>query len=228
MERNEIKSSDHIAYVVASLAILALLAFFASRSVIVIHKMELPILRFQAGLFNYFLSGHDYEIELYRIQNINNVLDEEFTKNNNYSTIKTDILKEAVRTSSTHTRNSTRILVFIFLGSVGLLIVCTVIRARNRLYEKRENIRSFQDKGVEGYIRLVGPHLEAGMIELIKRSPTPDHLGNAFRTAREKVNIPCSVAARLFPRGSRERLVLLEYGKAKVRFAENPEGHCNV
>jgi len=54
-------------------------------------------------------------------------------------------------------------------------------------------------------------------------------LGDAFNTAREKVNIPCSVAARLFPKGFRERLVLLEYGKTKVViFAKDPEDPCNT
>ncbi len=91
-----------------------------------------------------------------------------------------------------------------------------------------ENISAFQGNGVEGFIQLVGKHVEPGTIELIKRSPTSCNLGQAFRAARENVNIPCSAAARLFPRGSRERLALLEYGKANVRFAEDPEDKCNA
>lgn len=82
--------------------------------------MELPILRFQASLLSYCFSGSDYGIELNRIQNIKNVLDEEFAKTNSYSTIKTDIFRRSVQISSLHTKNCMRILVCIFLGSLGL------------------------------------------------------------------------------------------------------------
>lgn len=229
MERNEIRSPDHIVYVVASLTMLALLAFFASQSVIVVHRIELPVLRFQAELFSRLFPGTDYEVESYRIQSIKNALDAEFAKKNSYPAIRKDMLKKAVRASSVHTRDRTRILVSILLGSFGLIMIGTVMRVRGRLYETRESIRPFQGNGVEGFVRLVGQHLDPGMVELVKRSPTPRHLVNAFAAAREKVNIPCSVAARLFPRGSQERLAVLEYGKAKVTFAEGPEERsCNA
>ncbi len=223
MERNEIKSSDHVVYIAASVAILALLAFFAARSVLVLHRFELPALYFQAHLFSHVFVSEDYETESCQIQNIRNALDAEFIKRNNYSSIKAETLRKIVRSSSAHTRNCTRVLVSVFLGSFGLLITGMVVRARNRLYETRENVRSIQQNGVEGFIRLIGQHLDPGTMELVRRSPTPRNLENAFRAAREKVNIPCSVAARLFPRRSKERLALLEYGKAKVRFAEDPQ-----
>ncbi len=94
-------------------------------------------MRFQAGLFSYVFPGPDYEIESYRIQKINNVLDSEFVKKKNYSTIKADKLRKAVMASSVHTRNCARILASLFLGSFGMVIIVKAMRVRNRLYEKR-------------------------------------------------------------------------------------------
>lgn len=223
MERNEIKSSDHVVYFAAGIGILALLAFFALRSVLVLHRFELPALNFQAHFFSHIFPSPEYETESYKIQGIRDTLDAQLTKRNNYSTINADVLRRIIRSSSEHTRNCARVLVSVFLGLLGLLLTGIVIRARNRLYETPENVRVPRQNGVEGFILLVGQHLDPGTIELVTRSPTPRNLENAFRAARERVNIPCSVAARLFPKRSKERLALLEYGKANVKFAEDPQ-----
>jgi hypothetical protein len=224
LERSEIKSSDNIAYIVASLAILALLAFFASRSAIVLHRFELPVLHFQASLYARVFSHPDYETELYRIRAIRNALDAEFVKRGSYEALGPDMLRKAVASSSVHTGKCTRILASISFGSFGLIITGMVMRARRRLYRTRGDVGRLEQKGVDGFIRLVGGHLDPETIALVERCPTPGNLGHAFSIVREKVNVPCSVVARLFPRGSEERLVLLEYGKAKVKFAQNPKG----
>lgn len=228
MERGETKSPDNIAYVAASLAILAALAVFAWRSVIVLHRIELPVLHFQANLYAHAFSHPDYEIELHRIRAIRNALDAEFVKRGSYAAVRPDMLRKAVASSSVHTGRCTRILASIFLGSLGSIITGVAMGARRRLYRTREDVRRFGQKGVRGFIHLVGGHLDPGAIARIERCPTAENLGNAFMVVREKVNVPCSVVARLFPRGSEERLALLEYGKAKVKFAYNPDsaGRC--
>lgn len=219
MERIEKKSSDDFAYVVAGLAILVLLTFFALRSAIVLHRITLPSLHFQASLYTRLFSCPDYEIELYRIRTIRNALDAELARKGSYAGIRKDMLKKAVESSSVHTTACTRYIAAVFLGSCGLLITVNVMKARRRLYGTRKDLRQPGQKGIGGFIGVVGAHLDPGMITLLEKYPTADNLRHAFRMAREKVNIPCSIAARMFPEGSKERLAILEYGKTKVRFA---------
>ena len=223
LERSTAKSSDSVAYVIASLIILALLALYASRSLIVLHRIELPVIEFQAHLYARVLSRSDYEMEFYRIRAIRDALDAEFVKRGSYTAIRSDMLRQAVVVSSVRTGRCTRILACIFLGSFGSIITGVVMRARGRLYRTRDNVRRLEHRGVHGFIHLVGGHLDFDAIARIERCPTPENLRNAFTAVREKVNVPCSVVARLFPRGSGERLALLEYGKPKVKFADNPE-----
>ncbi len=223
MERIEKKSSDDVAYVVAGLAILALLTFFALRSTIVLHRITLPSLHFQASLYARLFSCPDYEIELYRIRSVRDTLDAELARKGSYAGIRKDVLEKAVESSSGHTTACTRFIAAVFLGSGGLLITVNVMRARRRLYGTRKDTRLPGKKGIEGFIGVVGAHLDPGMITLIEKYPTADNLGHAFRMAREEVNIPCSIAARMFPEGSGERLAILEYGKAKVRFARRED-----
>jgi hypothetical protein len=224
LERSETKNSDNIAYIVVSLAILALLALFALRGVIVLHRFELPVLHFQANLYARVFSRPDYETEAYRIRTIRNALDAEFAKRGSYEAVGPDVLRKAVASSSAHTQKRTHILASIFLGSFGLIITGAAMRARRRLYRTREDVRRLEQKGVDGFIRLVGRHLDPGTIARVEGCPTPGNLEHAFSIVREKVNVPCSAVARLFPRGSPERLALLEYGKAKVKFAQDPKG----
>ena len=224
MERSETKSSDNIVYVAAGLALLASLALAAFRSVIVLHRVELPALHFQASLYARAFSHPDYEAEMYRIRAIRHALDAEFAKRGSYAAFKPDMLRKVVASSSVHTGRRTRVLTSVLLGTSGLFVAGAVMRARRRLYRTREDVRRFGQKGVDGFIRLVGGHLDPATIACVERCPTPENLGNVFRVVRENVNVPCSVVARLFPRGSLERLALLEYGKAKVKFAHNPEG----
>lgn len=224
MERNEAKGSDSIVYMIASMGIIALLACIASRSVIVLHRIELPALSFQANLYSHIFAGPEYDAELSRMQKITNVLNTEFAKKDNYSTIRTSVLRDIVRSSSVHTRNRTCVLSSALLGLFGLLITGTTMKTRRRLYQTRNDIRSLRKRGVEGFIRLVGQHLSPDSAESVKRSPDPENLARAFEEVREKVNIPCSVVARLFPRNSKERMALLAYGKSRVTFAEAPQG----
>jgi hypothetical protein len=219
LERIEKKSSDDITYVFAGLAILAMLAFFALRSVIVLHRITLPALYFQANVYSRLFSCPDYKVELYRIRNIRNLLDAELAKKGNYAAIRKDMLIGAVESSSEYTTACTRIITAIVLGSCGLLITGSAMRTRHRLYGTRKDVRHPGQKGIEGFVRLLEDHLGPGMVTLIQKYPGPDNLGHAFSMAREKANIPCSLAARLFPKGSKERLAILEYGKAKVTFA---------
>ncbi len=221
MERNETRGSDHAVYIVVSIVILGLLAYFASQSVIVVHRVELPVLQAESNIFGYCLSDRDYEIESQAMKNIRDVLDAEFAKRHDYSAIKTDVLRKVIKDASARTRNCTCIVTCVLMGFLGSIVIIGSVKARNRLYERRENIHPFQQKGIEGFVRLVGTYLGPDMVRQVRKSPTPQNLADAFHAVRERTNIPCSVAARLFPRETKERMILLEYGKAKVRFAEN-------
>jgi len=223
LEQNCTKGSDHIVYVAASLIMLALLAYFASQSVIVIHRIELPVLSIEARLCAYLFPGLDLKAESQRIEGIRDALDNEFAKRKNYSTIDTGKVRKAISASSARTRRYTHIILSVILGFFGSSIILTAMRARNRLYEEGKGPGTSRGQGVEGFIRLVREHVDPGVIELVRNSPRPHNLADAFRAAREKVNIPCSTAARLFPRNSAERMAILEYGKERVRFAEYPD-----
>ncbi|MBP1749957.1 MAG: hypothetical protein H6Q52_2496 [Deltaproteobacteria bacterium] len=202
---------------------LALLAYLALQSIIFIHRIELPILSIEGRLCAYLFPGPDLQAESHRIERIRDALDNEFAKRKDYSTINTGKVKKAITASSVRTRRYTHIIVSVILGLFGSSLIVTTMRARNRLYEERKGPDAPWGRGTEGFIRLVREHVDPGMIELIRNSPTPHNLANAFRAARENVNIPCSTAARLFPRNAAERMAILEYGKERVRFAGYPE-----
>jgi hypothetical protein len=221
LEQNGTKGSDHIVYIVASLIVLALLAYFALQSIIVIHRIELPVLSIEARLCAYLFRGPDLEEESRRIDHLRDALDNEFAKRKNYSTIDTDKVKKAIIAYSVRTCRYTHIILSVMLGLFGSFIILTAMRARNRLYEQQRGPGAPWGRGTEGFTRLVREHVGPDVI--IRNSPTPHNLANAFRAARENVNIPCSTAARLFPRNSAERMAILEYGKERVRFAEYPD-----
>ena len=91
------------------------------------------------------------------------------------------------------------------------------MKSRSRIFDVGKDT-SFRTVGVDGFLGVVGEHLGPDMIRMVRSSPTPENLAEAFTMAREKANIPCSLVGRMFPRDSRERLVLMEYGKTHVSF----------
>jgi len=218
VERQDGRVSDHAVYFVAGIVIFGLLAYLASRSAVVLHKVDLPTLRMQAKTFS-LLPGDDHAIELLRIANISRIVDTEVARRGSYERIRAAALRKAITDASGKTRNTMRILVCVLLGSLGSLVTIRTARAHGRLHDSRENVRLSERAGVEGFIRIVGRYIDPGMAARLKESPTSENLADAFRVARDRVNIPCSTVARLFPKGTPERMALLEYGKVHVRFA---------
>lgn len=219
MERQDGRVSDHAVYFVAGIVIFGLLAYLASRSAVVLHRVDLPTLRAQAKTFSHLFPGDDHAIELRRIENISRIVDTEVVRTGSYERIRTAALRKAITDASQKTRNTMRILVCVFLGSLGSLMIIRTARAHGRLHDNRENVRLSERAGVEGFLRIVGRYIDPGMAARLKESPTSENLADAFRAARDRVNIPCSTVARLFPKGTPERTALLEYGKVQVRFA---------
>jgi len=219
VERQDGRVSDHAVYFVAGIVIFGLLAYLASRSAVALHRVDLPILRVQAKTFSHLLPGDDHAIELRRIENIARIVDTEVTRRGSYERIRTAAFRKAITDASGKTRKTMRILVCILLGSLGSLVIIRTARAHGGLYDSRENVRVPEKAGVEGFLRIVGGYIDPGMAARLKESPTSENLADAFRVARDRVNIPCCTVARLFPKGSPERRALLEYGKFQVHFA---------
>lgn len=220
MERQDGKVSDHGVFFVAGIFVFGVLVFFASRSPVVLHRIELPLLRIQAKIYSYCPIGGDRGMELPRIENIFAIVDAEVARTGNYGRINTKALRKAMIAASASTRSATRIVSCTLVFALGSLVAIRTVRSRRRLYDHRENVRIAGGKGVEGFLRVAGRHLDPDMAARLSRAPTPERLAEAFGAVREKVNMPCSVVARLFERGTRERMALLEYGKARVTFAE--------
>ncbi len=220
MERQDGRVEDHAIYFAAGIVIFGLLAYFASRSAVVLHRIDLPVIRLQAMAFSRCLPGDDHEIELRRVEYILRIVDAEVGRRGSYATIRTTALNKAITAASKKTRKTTQTFVCAVLGFMGSLVIIGTAKVRGRLYDSRENFRVPERAGVEGFLRIVGRHLDPDMAERVRKSPVPENLGDAFRAARDRVNIPCSTVARLFPKGTPERLALLEYGKTGVAFAE--------
>lgn len=218
MERQDGRVSDHAVYFVAGIVIFGLLAYLASQSAVVLHRVDLPIIRVQAKTFSHLLPGDDHAVELRRIENIARIVDAEVARRGSYERIRTAAFRKVLTDASGKTRNTMRIFVCVLLGSLGSLVIIRTARARGRLHDSRENVRLSERAGVEGFLRIVGRYIDPGMAARLKESPTPENLAGAFRAARDRVNIPCCTVARLFPKGTPERRVLLEYGKVHVQF----------
>ncbi|MHB8109899.1 MAG: hypothetical protein ACYDHW_07690 [Syntrophorhabdaceae bacterium] len=221
MERPDTNGSDHVIYCVAGIAVLIALASIALHSVLVVHRVELPTLRWQAQFYAFCLMGGEHEVELQKIDYIARVLDSEISGTGNYSRIKAGVLKKAVKASTAKTRKWTRILTCVFLSVLGLCVTWRSIVARRRLLEGARRTQHTRKRGIEEFIRLTGKYLTPEMIRQVRDEPSPENLALAFSLARAKVNIPCCRVARLFPEKTRERFALLAYGKTQVVFAED-------
>lgn len=220
MERQDSRVGDHAIYFAGAIVILGLLAHCASRSAVVLHNIDLPLIRLQAKIFSRCLPG-DHQVELRKVENILRIVDAEVGRRGGYATIRTAALRKAIVAASRNTRKTARNLACAVLCLMGSLMMIRTVKGHRGLYDSRENVRVPERAGVEGFIRIVGRHLEPGMAERVRRSPTPENLGDAFRAARDRANIPCSTVARLFPKDAPERLVLLGYGKTGITFASN-------
>ncbi len=223
MERQDNRIGDHAAFCVAGIAMLGLLSFLALKSPMVIHKLELPILSLQSRVFGACLFDDDLKKENRRISRIISVMDREVKKGHGYSTINTCALRGAVRKASVKTAFTARYIAVILVIAAGSLMIVSAVRARDMLHDRRENVHAYGAAGVEGFIRVVGRYIAGDVISAIRGSPTPQNLCDAFRTARQHVNIPCCAVGRLFPKGSAERMALLGYGKTKVTFAQEKD-----
>jgi len=219
VEQRDGRASGHGIFFVMGLFIMGILVYFAFQSAMVVHRIELPFLRLQAETYSRFLFSDAGERELHRIENILALVDSEVARTGNYARIRTGSLKRAISNASKKTRSTTRVLACIFLGLPGSFIIARSCGMRRRLYDSRENVRISGRKGVEGFLGIAGTHLGPDEANRLREAPTAENLAEVFSAVRMKVNIPCSVAARLFPRGTRERLALLEYGKVQVVFA---------
>jgi len=219
MERQDGRVGDHAIYFAAGIVIFSLLAYLASRSAVVLHRIDLPIIRLQAKTFSWCLPGDDHEKEWRRVENILRIVDAEVVRRGSYVTIRTAALKKAIMAASKKTRKTAQTLACAVLGFMGSLVIIRTVKVHSRLYNSRENFRVPERAGVEGFLKIVGRYLEPGMAERIRKSPAPENLGDAFRVARDRVNIPCSTVARLFPKDTPERMALLGYGKTGVVFA---------
>jgi hypothetical protein len=220
VERQDGKASDHGIFFVAGIFVLGLLAFVASRSPVVLHRIELPLLRIQAKIYSCFPIGEDHGTELLRIENILAIVDAEVARTGNYGRINTKALGKAMTAASRSTKSTTRILSCTLVCVLGSLVAIRTVRVRRRLHDNRENVLVGRRQGVEGFLQVTGRYLEPDTAVHLSREPTPERLADAFSAVRAKVNIPCSVVARLFERGSRERMALLGYGKVSVTFAD--------
>lgn len=220
MERQDGRTSDHGVFFVAGIFVIGLLACFVSQSPVVLHRIELPLLRMQAKVYSCCPIGRDHGVELLRIDNILAIIDREIARTGNYGRINARALRKAMTAASRSTKSTTRILSCTFLCALGSLVAIRTVRVRRRLYDKRENVRTGRGKGVEGFLGVAGRYLEPDMAVSLSREPTPERLADAFSAVRAKVNMPCSVVARLFERGTRERMALLGYGKVRVTFAD--------
>lgn len=223
MERQGNRVGDHGVYCAVGIAILGLLSYLASQSPVVIHKLDLPILSVQAKIFSVCFFSDDFEKEHHQILKIMSIMDKEAGKRSGYRTINTPALKDTVRKVSVKTAFTARYLTIIIFILAGSLMIISTVRTRDILYDKRENINTSGKTGVEGFIGITGGYLTGEAVSVIRASPTPENLDNAFRAVRERINIPCSVVGRLFPKGSAERLTLLGYGKTKVFFAQEKD-----
>lgn len=221
MERQDGRVGDHAIYFAAGIVIFGLLAYFASRSAVVLHRVDLPVIRLQAKIFSWCFPGDDHKIELHRVEYILGIVNAEVVRRGGYATIRTAALKKAVIAASKKTRKTTQTFACAVLGLLGSLVTIRTMKVRSRLYDSRENFRVPERAGVEGFLRIVGRYLDPGIAERVRKSPAPENLGDAFRAARDRANIPCSTVARLFPKGSPERLALLAYGKTGVTFARD-------
>ncbi|HOD76062.1 MAG TPA: hypothetical protein PKJ17_08545 [Syntrophorhabdaceae bacterium] len=220
MERQDGKASDHGIFFVAGIFVLGLLGFFASRSPVVLHRIELPLLRIQAKIYSCCPTGEGHAMELLRIENILAIVDREVGRTGNYGRISTKALGKAMTAASERTKRTTRILSCALVCALGSLVAIRSVRVRRRLHDNRENVRFSRRKGVEGFLQVAGRYLEPDMAVRLGSAPTPEKLADAFGVVRAKVNMPCSVVARLFERGTRERMALLQYGKVRVTFAD--------
>ncbi len=224
MERQDGRVSDHGIFFVAGIFIFGILAFFAFRSPVALHRIELPLLRVQAHIFSCCPIGEDHGMELRRIEHIIAIVDTEVERTGNYSRINAGALRKAVIAASRRTKRTVRILTCVLLCVLGSFVAMRIARVRGRLYDRRENVRVRGGSGVEGFLRVAGRHLEPDTAARLKKAPTPEDLADAFAAVRKKVNIPCSVVGRLFAKGTRERMVLLGYGKVRVAFAGEEMG----
>ena len=220
MERQNNRTGDHAAYCAAAVVILSLLTYCASSSAFVLHRFDLPVNCLQTKIFSRFFLSKDYDIEHRKIRKILYIVDTEVMKRGGYATINTTALKSAILGASKRTRSTTRMIAYALFALNGSFMIYAALRARRRIYGSNMKIEKPAAQGVEGFIRTVGEYLTPEIYERVIAAPTPECLGEAFSTARERVNIPCSIVARMFPKNSRERLTLLAYGKNNVRFAQ--------
>jgi len=224
VERQDGRVSDQGIFFVAGIFVFGVLAFLASRSAVVLHRIELPLLRAEARILTCCPMGEVHGMELSRIEDILAIVDTEVARTGNYARINGGALRRAMTSASRRTRRTERVLACTLLCLLGFPVMARTFRARRRLYDSRESARAPGGRGIEGFLRVTEKHLDPGMKALLSKAPTPENLIDAFTQVRAKVNIPCSVVARLFGRGTRERMALLGYGKTRVAFADEEMG----
>lgn len=93
--------------------------------------------------------------------------------------------------------------------SAGLGGLFFAVQRKMRTVPEVASKQAAASEAVRAFISAVEKYVPRHVVEAVAADPTPENLRDCFLLARQKVNIPPNVLARLFPPGSSERRALL-------------------
>ena len=216
--RQDTGQKENFFVVLGAIVVFAFLTWVAMRSPYILHRIELPVLQAQAK--TYSVAAGVYGREHAALTSLRTVINEEY-KRNGYKRINAGKAREFAYRYGEKTILTSKIIALILLVAGIIPFVRSSLRARKYAYDKNQYIPIPPVKGVEGFIMVIGKHLPDDIKERLRAEPTVENLTAAFTIAREKANIPNNIVGRLFPRWSKERFALYEYGKGFVEYDVN-------
>ena len=218
MRGPEGQQKENFFIVIGAIAVFAILIWITARSPYILHRFELPLLKTQSAVYSVVSSVYEKENEL--LGSFTKFLNEEYQRYG-YRRINAGRARDYAHKYGRATILTTKIIsVFVLVGAVFPFIRLSRA-AKKKAYDRDQYITLPDAKGVEGFIAIIGKYLPADIKERLKAEPTSENISAAFTIAREKANIPNNLAGRLFPRWSKERIAIYEYGKGIVEYDLN-------
>ena len=203
---------------IGAMAVFAILVWVAARSPYILHRFELPLLKTQSAVYSVVSSVYEKENEL--LGSFLGLLNDEY-KRHGYRRINAGRARDYAYKYGHATILTTKIISVFMLIGVAVPFIRLSRAAKKKAYDRDQYITLPNARGVEGFIAVIGKHLPADIRERLKTEPTTEDISAAFTIAREKANIPNNLAGRLFPKWSKERIAIYEYGKGIVEYDLN-------
>jgi hypothetical protein len=223
MQRDSGVTKDHPLIVFAVLVgVMVLMLWALYNNPAIYHGIYVPWLKTQSTVYA-TVAPSVYLTEKKSIERIALTLDS-LSERGEIGKVNVERLRYIIAESTQKTRLTTKILTASMLFLLGVIWIASHIKNSKARFSKNENLNVAVGQGVDGFIKIIEPHVDKDIVDGVRNDPSPQNLSIAFSRARYKKNIPNNLAGRMFPTMSEERLTILEVGKEKTYKREEASG----